>query len=247
MRRGNSPIRRLGAAWRAGAMAVAAAAGLAAGTAAAAQTPVPDDEIARRAAALFAGGEIQETLPGAGEAAAGEAEGSRTLGSERRTRGVHVPGTGALSGFLVWIALGVAAAIVLFQLGAAAVRHWRSRAGAAPGPADPAAASGAAAAGPGGDPAELARAGRHAEAVHRLLLIAIEALVPRLPHGLYPGITSREIARAARLDAAGRGAFERIAGAVERHLFGGEPLGAGDWERCSDAFRELRGSLGAAG
>lgn len=78
----------------------------------------------------------------------------------------------------------------------------------------------------------LAAAGRHAEAVHLLLLRSIEDIAERRPRLLRPTFTSREIGALTELPAAARPAFHGIARMVERARFADLPIGADEFARC---------------
>ncbi|WOF43727.1 DUF4129 domain-containing protein [Sphingopyxis indica] len=85
----------------------------------------------------------------------------------------------------------------------------------------------------------LAAAGRFAEAVHLLLYRSIEDIDSRRPGLVRPAMTSRELADARDLPAIARGAFSRIARAVEISLFGGRAIDAEAWTSCRSAYAEL--------
>lgn len=87
-----------------------------------------------------------------------------------------------------------------------------------------------------GDADALAAEGRYAEAAHLLLLRSIDDLDQRRPQSVRPALTSRDIASLEALPEAARPAFSRIAGVVERSLFGGAPVGAPDWTECRQAY-----------
>ncbi|WP_052187591.1 DUF4129 domain-containing protein, partial [Sphingopyxis sp. LC81] len=85
----------------------------------------------------------------------------------------------------------------------------------------------------------LAAEGRFAEAVHLLLYRSVEDIEGRRPGLVKPAMTSRDLAEAHDLPAAARGAFSRIARAVEISLFGGRSIDAGAWQQCRAAYAEL--------
>jgi hypothetical protein len=85
----------------------------------------------------------------------------------------------------------------------------------------------------------LAAEGRYAEAVHHLLFRSIEDIGRRRPRLVRPALTSRELAAADALPAPARSLFADIAGLVERSLFGGRPVGAGDWSAARAAYADL--------
>ena len=85
----------------------------------------------------------------------------------------------------------------------------------------------------------LAAEGRFAEAAHLLLYRSVEDIEGRRPGLVKPAMTSRDLAEAHDLPPAARGAFSRIARAVEISLFGGRSIDAGAWEQCRAAYAEL--------
>ena len=85
----------------------------------------------------------------------------------------------------------------------------------------------------------LAAEGRFAEAVHLLLYRSVEDIEGRRPGLVKPAMTSRDLAEAHDLPSVARGAFSRIARAVEISLFGGRSIDAGAWEQCRAAYAEL--------
>lgn len=85
----------------------------------------------------------------------------------------------------------------------------------------------------------LAAEGRFAEAAHLLLYRSVEDIEGRRPGLVRPAMTSRDLAETQDLPAVARGAFSRIAGAVEISLFGGRSIDAAAWQICRDAYAEL--------
>lgn len=85
----------------------------------------------------------------------------------------------------------------------------------------------------------LAAEGRNAEAIHYLLFHSIDDIARRRPALRRPSLTSRELASAPMLPAAVRPLFARIAGLVERSLFGGRPVTDGDWQTARTAYADL--------
>jgi hypothetical protein len=85
----------------------------------------------------------------------------------------------------------------------------------------------------------LAAQGRYAEAVHHLLFRSIEDIARRRPRLVRPALTSRELAAAEALPPPARSLFARIAGLVERSLFGGRPVEASDWTAARTAYADL--------
>jgi hypothetical protein len=85
----------------------------------------------------------------------------------------------------------------------------------------------------------MAGEGNYSQAAHLLLFRSIEEIDRRRPAVVRPALTSRDIAGAPQLPAGPRGAFQRIAMAVESSLFGGRRLDAGDWAACRAAYEEF--------
>jgi hypothetical protein len=83
----------------------------------------------------------------------------------------------------------------------------------------------------------LAREGRFAEAIHALLLRALSDL------GRYattPALTSREVARGAKLAQEARAALGALVAAGEWVHFGGKPAGAAEYEASVASYRRFR-------
>jgi hypothetical protein len=146
------------------------------------------------------------------------------------------PGPGRLAELLLWlpwIVVGVFAAVMIANL----VRHRRARRAARVEPRTAAPAPAPAAGTPAAltDAEALAREGRYAEAIHALLLAAIEAL-----RGVRPvaaSLTSREVAASAgALSDNGREALRQIVQAVEITRFGGRDAGAREYAACVAAM-----------
>jgi hypothetical protein len=137
----------------------------------------------------------------------------------------------SLLSVLPWIGVG---AIVLIGV----INHLRSRPrGATPPPAsvEGPVVSRAAPAAPGPPLSEarrLASLGRHAEAIHALLLEAITRL-GATARGFAPSLTSRELAASDAISGPARDAFGRLVRAVEISRFGGRPAGVAEFEACS--------------
>ena len=85
----------------------------------------------------------------------------------------------------------------------------------------------------------LAAEGRYAEAIHSLLFRSIDDIAQRRPALRRPSLTSRELASATVLPAAVRPLFARIAGLVERSLFGGRSVTDADWQTARTAYADL--------
>jgi hypothetical protein len=89
------------------------------------------------------------------------------------------------------------------------------------------------------DADKVAAEGNYSEAAHLLLFRSIEEIERRRPAFLRPALTSRDIAGAPQLPEGPRAAFQRIAMAVERSLFGGRRLDERDWLGCRAAYEEF--------
>jgi hypothetical protein len=85
----------------------------------------------------------------------------------------------------------------------------------------------------------LAALGRFAEAAHLLLLRSVEDLARRRPGAVRPALTARELAAAPIFPPAVRAPFAGIAALVERSLFGGRPVDAGEWTAARASYAEL--------
>jgi hypothetical protein len=83
----------------------------------------------------------------------------------------------------------------------------------------------------------LARAGAYAEAIHLMLLRALEALRRRLGTSWAKSMTSREIARRSELPATDRTALKMLVGAVEISRFGGQSANEQIYRACLDQYR----------
>jgi hypothetical protein len=85
----------------------------------------------------------------------------------------------------------------------------------------------------------LAGEGRFDEAARLLLFRSIEDIDQKRPQLVRPALTSRDIAGAPELPPGPRQAFNAIVMLVERSLFGGMRLAAGDWQSCRSAYEEF--------
>jgi hypothetical protein len=83
----------------------------------------------------------------------------------------------------------------------------------------------------------LARAGAYAEAIHLMLLRALEALRRRLGASWAKSMTSREIVRRTELPASDRSALKMLVGAVEISRFGGQSANEQIYRACLDQYR----------
>ncbi|WP_119299561.1 DUF4129 domain-containing protein [Dongia deserti] len=92
----------------------------------------------------------------------------------------------------------------------------------------------------------LAVAGAYAEAVHLMLLRALEALRRRLGTSWAKSMTSREIARRSELPATDRQALKMLVGAVEISRFGGRSANEQIYRACLDQYRLIGSERGMA-
>jgi hypothetical protein len=89
------------------------------------------------------------------------------------------------------------------------------------------------------DADRLAAEGLFVEAAHLILLRSIQDIQSRRPRAVEVSLTSREIARLEVLPPPARALFAGIAEAVERSLFGGQPLGRDGFAECRDAYQRF--------
>jgi hypothetical protein len=83
---------------------------------------------------------------------------------------------------------------------------------------------------------ELAQQGRYREAIHLLLLHALNEMRRRLKAQFADSLTSREILRGANLAPAGGAALQDMIGRVEKSYFGEYPAAAEDYTACRASF-----------
>jgi len=156
-------------------------------------------------------------------------------------------GPGGLDGLMqvfLWVAAGVALAILLYWLFA----FFRDR---GPGGREASARHRTRPEQEGWRPAEseavqlldeadmLANEGRYDEAARLLLHRSIGEIAGHRPELVRPALTSRDIAGHPLLPSGPAAAFARIAALVERSLFARRPLVSADWEDCRAAYREF--------
>jgi len=150
---------------------------------------------------------------------------------------------------LLWVFLAALAVVVGYAIVAGfRERGRRGRRGAdeEPGDEGPEAGDGTADAPSVPDHERLAGDGRFEEAIHALLLAALEVLRRAAPRELPPARTSREILRAVRLEDARREALGGLVRAVELSRFGGREAGREHYESCLASYRALVGRAGGA-
>jgi hypothetical protein len=92
---------------------------------------------------------------------------------------------------------------------------------------------------------ELAGQGRHAEAMHVLLLQSLADIRRRLDEQFADSLTSREILRSTSLSEQGRASLREIIVRVEWTYFGQRPAGAADYMACRASFDRLLQALHA--
>jgi len=92
----------------------------------------------------------------------------------------------------------------------------------------------------------LAMAGFYAEAIHLMLLRALEALRRRLGTSWAKSLTSREIARRSELGPTDRRALKMLVGAVEISRFGGQSANEQVYRACLDQYRLIGSQPGTA-
>jgi hypothetical protein len=139
-------------------------------------------------------------------------------------------------GWAFWIAAGLVAAFVLYQLIRAywpALSKWRpKRAEPKVAPADAWRPTVAQARQLLAESDALAAGGRYAEAVHLILLRSIEDIQERRAGLVRAAFTSREIGSLRALPGPARAAFGGIARLVERARFAQHPIGADDFAQA---------------
>ena len=152
-------------------------------------------------------------------------------------------GMGPVFQFLFWVAVALAAIALVYALarwvegGGLGFIRRRGRAAAAEPEVWTIAEAPARALLADAD--RVAGTGNYSEAAHLLLFRSIEEIDRRRPAFVRPALTSRDIAGAPQLPEGPRGAFARIAMAVESSLFGGRRLDKRDWLSCRAADEEF--------
>jgi hypothetical protein len=145
---------------------------------------------------------------------------------------------------VLWIVVGVAAAILLYTfrdlipiLRSSRGDNWISEDAIGGGgkAGSPAAALGAA--------DEFAAQGRFVEAMHVLLLQGLAAIRAGLDEEFADSLTSREILRRARLSDPGRASLRDIVNRVEWTYFGQYPAALADYQACRASFNTLTQAL----
>ena len=85
--------------------------------------------------------------------------------------------------------------------------------------------------------------GRYGEAIHTLLLCALDALQAGRDVVLPASSTSREVARTAALPQPARSAFEALVAAVERSHFAARRPSASDYDECLRDYAQFADAL----
>lgn len=206
--------------------------------------PLPAQDAGDEVREIAARGGYQLALPGADDPASGSGTATRRDATRELPANPMdtIPrGSAGDAQPVLWIVLGVVAAIAAV-LGVRRATH-RSRRDVSfrAGPAAPASAShdDLAAGTPLTDAERLAQSGRFAEAVRLLLTGTIDALRRHGTTSVPRSMTGRELARSAPLRDAVRGALVTLVDEVERTLFAGRDAGTEDFARCVSAFRTL--------
>jgi hypothetical protein len=139
---------------------------------------------------------------------------------------------------LLWIAVICGAATLAYYIRAILPAGGLARPSAWDDPSDPAALrrlrDGRSAAQVTAD--DLAQEGRYVEAMHVLLLQALDEMRNRLDQRFADSLTSREIMRRANVSADAKTALRDIIGWVERAYFGAHLAAAGDYAACRRSF-----------
>jgi hypothetical protein len=146
---------------------------------------------------------------------------------------------------LLWALAAGAGAMLVYALrnsipgwGAGRDSHWLNA------PFDPANAL-RASENPLAEADSLAAEDRFVDAMHLLLLHALAEIRRRLAVEFPDSLTSREIARLARLTERGRSALDRIVTRVEWSYFGEHPASRSDYEACRAGVADLTLALEA--
>lgn len=158
-------------------------------------------------------------------------------GEDDPSGGYRIPAGGEIARWVLWAILIAAAALALVWLSRLFLDRARDLRVTAPDPrAAPGRAPAPGPATPLPDFEALAREGRHAEAVHALLLHAVARLAALARAPFPAGATAREIVRAAGGDSGGP--LRGLLGLAEGVHFGDRPASAADYEEGLRRFRE---------
>lgn len=91
----------------------------------------------------------------------------------------------------------------------------------------------------------LAAAGRFSEAIHLLLLVALERLRQELGPRVAPAMTGREVLRLAAIPGTASAPLQRMVALSEINHFGGRSAAEPDYRRCREDFLRFNGLEGA--
>jgi hypothetical protein len=142
--------------------------------------------------------------------------------------------------FLCLVCLAVVAALVLFWLFRRLASLQRDE--ELPPPPGRATATGRTRPRATSDADALAAQGRYADAIHALLLRALEDLGRRAARATSRALTAREVLRGAPLAEPGRAALGALVRAVEIVHFGGHDAVREDYDACADHYRRFQGT-----
>jgi hypothetical protein len=146
---------------------------------------------------------------------------------------------GPIPQFLFWVLIGLAAAGLLYLI-LVRVAGWRRRdRSTEPAPEPEWSIAEESARTLLGEADALAAQGLYSQAAHLLLHRSIEEIDQRRPATVRKALTSRDIAGIPAIPPSPAEAFSRIVRAVERSLFGGQALDAGDWSQCRQAYEHF--------
>ncbi len=206
-----------------------------------------DDEIVQAVEAVLLDNRYQTELPN-------DAEPEEATAEEPPDWRFDLPeGLLGLARVLMWLLVGAGALLLLiFVVNELSSFHLRRR-GAAAGSSDAGGPTGSARAEDGPrlslDEADrLAREGRHAEALHMLLLDCIAQLrTLRLDAVIAPSLTSREVARRLTLPERSARALSAIVSAVEISHFGGRATSEEDYRRGRENYLQIAHDGAGAG
>ena len=183
---------------------------------------------------VFASDEYQTELPGSPviEAPVRTPERPRRRASQPRDPDpVDADGLRPMGPVLLWLFAGVLGVAVAVWLAREFRARQRARAAIAAAAAKPEETVPVAAALRVADHERLAHEGRHAEAIHALLM-AVLAAIGRAHAGMRPAWTSREILRLLKLEDGAHRALRSLVGLVEVTRFGGAPAREEEYRRA---------------
>jgi hypothetical protein len=195
---------------------------------------------------VFASDEYQTVLPAdpvEAPASAPEPRPRQESRPPRDTDPVDTDGLRPMGSVLLWLFAGVLGIAVAVWLARELQGRQRARAAIAAAAARPEEPAPLAAAPRVADHQRLANEGRHAEAIHALL-VAVLAAIGRAHAGMRPSWTSREILRLLKLEDGPERALRSLVGLVEVTRFGGAPAREEEYRRAL-TWRDATGFGGA--